>query len=92
MEISNVDLRKKAQGFVQAIEKMTPKERDGRPTVTYGEDYNTLISMVHQANPGLQRLLPPTVKIINAQNGQKWCAQPYHEILTFCAEIVNLLS
>lgn len=86
-------LKKKANGIVQSIEKMTPDERQMLPTHLFGEDYNKLRSMVIDADNNLEAYMPPEVTFESYGIGDTMLSiQRYAEIHAFCRQILEFLS
>ena len=92
MAVPLAQLRLKALGFVDSINKMTQKERERYPTGIYADDYNRLRGMVVESKPELTELLPPEAEIMDNELYGKLSRQRFNEIGTFCQQIVNFLS
>lgn len=84
-------LHQKATGTVEAFGKMTAKQREQRLTPVAAEDYNKLRSLVLEAKPDLEAVLPPAVEI--EQDGPYTIPKAtYQDVHAFTQQIANFIN
>lgn len=91
----NSHLRKKAFGIMKSIEAMNQKEREQRPSESFGKNYNTLRELSLKNNPELEEFLPPMVEFedYGSEDYSRMLTEHnFSEIHTFCSEIHSLLE
>jgi len=89
MEITNEQLTAKLTGFVFGISKMTPKERQTKPTIQFGEDYNKTRELALRLHSDLAEIFPPAVRI--EDNGFSASVDSnYGEILVYAQQLLGL--
>jgi len=91
MPIGKKELMAKAKGFILSIEKMDSKQRAATPRGEFGEDYNSLNSLVGKLFPDLEPVLPPRVSI-ERDSSFPFTESPYDEIRTYCEQIYQILA
>ncbi|MFC5455357.1 hypothetical protein [Prosthecobacter fluviatilis] len=82
----------KTLGFTKAISKLSPEERSQFPSQTFGDDYNSLRTLVLTRFPELQKFMPPVALSDMINTGFLVTLQRYGEILTFCEQIYQMLA
>ena len=88
---TSAQLKQKAMGFIQGIERMSDTAKKVQPNASYGEDFNRLRSMIEQVHPELKELLPPALHIFSPHPYPDRTRETYDEIATFCQQMANLL-
>ena len=71
---------------------MTSKELSSQPTSEFANDYNTLRTLVLEAQPDLEIILPPAVAFEEVWEGSYSPVTRYAEIKSYCQQIANLLN
>lgn len=91
MPFKEDQLRAKAEGFVTAFSKMTAKQREQWVSKIVAEDYNNLRTLVIEARPDLEKLLPPKVDAHGLERIVQGASARYQDIHAFCEQIAAIL-
>jgi len=91
MPFSDEQLRIKAEASASALVSLTAKQREQTPTSTIVGDYNKLRSLVIEAKPELEQLLPPTIEMIEASYSMPVPNARYQDLHAFFSQIAGLL-
>ena len=83
-------LMAKALGISNAIAALSPGERQSTPSDNLGDDYNLLRDFVAKHHPELERILPPSVKVI--RDPSHYSATTHADIYVFCEQIFQFLA
>jgi hypothetical protein len=83
-------LSAKARGTVDALTKMTAKEREHHPTMTFANDYNNFRRLALEARPDLADIASPEVKGMDAFNEMPDCR--FVELQAYYQQFVELLK
>lgn len=78
------------QGFIEALEGMTQKERSHPPSAHYVRRYNEVLALAKEAKPGTDERLWP--KVVREPQPPAFAEANYAEILTYVKQIEALLE
>lgn len=83
-------VRKQAQAFVDAISKLTAKEREQNPSTEYADRFNQVLALAKEAEPDLDaRLWPNPISHRQLMGGITVAGARYVEIETYARQIVG---
>lgn len=93
MAVSTHQVRVKAQAFVDALSKMSAKERDQQPLPQFAADFNTLLELAKESAPEVDaRLWPKPLELFErAQMMQPGVRARYVEIETYARQVLDLV-
>lgn len=92
MPLSQHEVRGQVTSFIEAIAKLSAKEREIPPTVTYAERFNSMLSMAKEVESGRDaRLWPEPLVISDGAYGDRFCRTKYVEIDTYARQILSLI-
>jgi len=92
MKFSKNLIISKLLGIIQAIEKMSPKERQEIPTPEFIRNYNTIRKIALGMFPNLEKIFPPELEIFKDEIDIEFVRTKYVEVLSYCLEIKELLQ
>ncbi len=92
MAFTDQQLAAKTRGIINALTRLSAKERERQPTEKFAEDYNALLALVLEAKPQLQGIVPPRVEYLEGGMGVRYCDSRYGEIEAYCEQIVGLIG
>jgi hypothetical protein len=92
MPIDATEVEGQAGAFLNALERMTPKERQGRPNQQYGERFNEILEFAKEAMPNVDnRLWPKPLQFTRPQFGPPHVEGSYVEIETYARQILAII-
>ena len=78
---------------MQALEKLSAREREERPYRHFGENYNKLLALAKEALPSaIPSRWPPALTITTASVGPSHVDARYVEIHSYMKEIISILA
>jgi len=78
---------------MQALEKLSAREREERPYRHFGENYNKLLALAKESLPSaIPSRWPPVLTLTTAGVGPSHVDARYVEIQSYMNEIVSILS
>jgi hypothetical protein len=93
MSIEPDAIQQQLLGAIQALEKLSAKEREQRPYREFGENYNNLLSLAKEAMPSVDsRRWPPALTITLAAMGPSHLDARYVEIHAYMKQIISILA
>lgn len=92
MAVDLYEVRGNAQAFIDAIVRMTPKEKEQVPTVSYAQNFNNVLELAKEVAPHVDGRIWPAAICFDQPVGYGVIATTrYSEIETYSRQIVNLL-
>ncbi len=92
MSTSIYQLSQKARGTATALAAMTAKQREQELSPIAAKDYNALRALTLEAQPSLEKLLPPPIEVWTSDFGSENAAGRYQDLHAFTQQVVNLLE
>ncbi len=81
-----------AMAFIEALSKLSAREREKVPAAHYGENFNQIIKLAKEAAPNVdERLWPKPITFKQPVGGGIITEARYVELETYARQIVNLL-
>jgi hypothetical protein len=88
MPLDASQIRQKAQNFIDAIDRLTARQRDQMPYPQYASEYNALLEQSKEAAPQVPpEMWPPSIEMKDADVGLTQVFARYVEIETYVRQI-----
>lgn len=89
MPLESSQIRQKAKAFVDALERLTAKQRNEAPTPQYASEYNALLEQAKEAAPQVTpEMWPPPIQISDAGMGVTQVFARNPEVETYARQIL----
>ena len=93
MEISAEELEPQVEASVQALERLSPKEREKKPNAHFADDYNRLLKLAKEALPQVPEIRwPAEIGKTNPAMGPNHANANYVEIHSYLNQVLAILS
>lgn len=93
MPVTANEIAYQVQGVIKALEKLPAKEREAKPSQSFAQNYNQLLTLAKEAMPSIDsRRWPPEAGIFTPAMGQSSSDVRYTEIHAFLEQVQAILS
>lgn len=93
MSVTPDQIHTQVAGAIKALEKLPAKEREAKPSRTFSDNYNNLLSLAKEAMPKVDaRRWPPEAPAHSPAMGQATSELRFTEIHVFLEQIQAIVS